>query len=201
VLLPLGTEVAVSTVSDYRPADSGSIPSRGKGFFSPSLYVQMSSKAHPASYPMATGVFSPEVNRGQGVTLTTHPPSSAEIKNEELNLSSFPPAWQDSFTILLLLPLLLILLLLLLVLLLLLLLLLLLPLQCKPLFWVNRWCTAGNKTHVSNYYLPLCLHNRTHSTWQKPVRLKDRQKYVSFSSMEDFTYKLHILFKDVQIKK
>jgi hypothetical protein len=41
--------------------------------FSSSLCVQTGSGAHPASCPMGTGVLSPEVKRGRGVTLTTHP--------------------------------------------------------------------------------------------------------------------------------
>jgi hypothetical protein len=45
---------SVSIVSDYRLDDRGSIPGRGKGFSS-SLFVQTSSEAHPASYPMGTG--------------------------------------------------------------------------------------------------------------------------------------------------
>jgi hypothetical protein len=50
--------------------------------FSSSLCVQTGSEAHPASCPMGTGVLSPGVKRGRGVTLTTHPPSSAEVENE-----------------------------------------------------------------------------------------------------------------------
>jgi hypothetical protein len=38
----------VSTVSDYKLDDQGSIPGRGNGFSS-SLYVQTRSEAHPAS--------------------------------------------------------------------------------------------------------------------------------------------------------
>jgi hypothetical protein len=41
--------------------------------FASSLYVKTSSEAHPASYPMGTGVLSPGVKLGQGVTLTTYP--------------------------------------------------------------------------------------------------------------------------------
>jgi hypothetical protein len=41
--------------------------------FSSSPCVQTGSRAHPASYPMGTGVLSPWVKRGRGVTLTTHP--------------------------------------------------------------------------------------------------------------------------------
>jgi len=31
---------------------------------------------------MGTGVLSPGLKRGRGVTLTTHPPSIAEVENE-----------------------------------------------------------------------------------------------------------------------
>jgi hypothetical protein len=41
--------------------------------FSSSLFVQTGSGAHPASCTMGTGVPSPGVLRGRGVTLTTHP--------------------------------------------------------------------------------------------------------------------------------
>jgi hypothetical protein len=41
--------------------------------FSSSLCIQTGSGAHPASYPMGTGCPFPEVKRGRGVTLTTHP--------------------------------------------------------------------------------------------------------------------------------
>jgi hypothetical protein len=44
---------SVSTVSDYRLDVQGSIPGRGKEFFS-SLCVQISSEAQPASYPKVT---------------------------------------------------------------------------------------------------------------------------------------------------
>jgi hypothetical protein len=63
---------SLSAVSVYRLNDRGSIPDRGKGFSS-SLCVQSSSEPYPASYPMGTGNPSPELKRGQGVTLTTLP--------------------------------------------------------------------------------------------------------------------------------
>jgi hypothetical protein len=53
--------------------------------FSSSPCVQTGSEAHPASYPMGTGVpgvLSPGVKRGRGVTLTTHPHLVAEVKYE-----------------------------------------------------------------------------------------------------------------------
>jgi hypothetical protein len=46
------------------------------------LCVQTGSEAHPASYPVGTGVPSPGVKRGRGVTLTTHPHLLAEVKYE-----------------------------------------------------------------------------------------------------------------------
>jgi hypothetical protein len=51
----------VRNVPDYRVDDWGSIPGRGKGFSS-GPYVQTSSEAHPASYPMGTGVPFPGAN-------------------------------------------------------------------------------------------------------------------------------------------
>jgi hypothetical protein len=41
--------------------------------FSFSLYVQTSSEAHPASYPVGTGEPFQGVKHSRGVTLTTHP--------------------------------------------------------------------------------------------------------------------------------
>jgi len=60
-----------------RPGDRGSISGRGK-----SLCVETSSEAHPASCPVNTGVLSPGVKRGRGVTVDHLPPSIAEVKNE-----------------------------------------------------------------------------------------------------------------------
>jgi hypothetical protein len=51
---------------------SGFDPGREKNFSS-SLCVQTGSGSHPASYPMGNGGPFPGVNRGWGVTLTTHP--------------------------------------------------------------------------------------------------------------------------------
>jgi hypothetical protein len=47
------SSTSVSTVSDYRLDDRGSIPVRDKGFFPPAC-VQTSYGAHPASYPTGT---------------------------------------------------------------------------------------------------------------------------------------------------
>jgi hypothetical protein len=41
--------------------------------FSSSLCVQTGCGAHPASCPVGTGVLSPGVKGGRGMTLTTHP--------------------------------------------------------------------------------------------------------------------------------
>jgi hypothetical protein len=75
---------SVSTVSDYRLGDQGSIPGRDKEFFlrPDQISVQTRSEAHPASCPMATDVLSSELKCGRGVTLTTHP-FSAKVKNEQ----------------------------------------------------------------------------------------------------------------------
>jgi hypothetical protein len=45
---------------------------QAKNFFC-SLCVQTGSEAHPASCPMGTGVLSPGLKHGWGVTQTTHP--------------------------------------------------------------------------------------------------------------------------------
>jgi hypothetical protein len=50
--------------------------------FSSNLCVQTGSGAHPASCTMGTGGSFLGAKRSRGVTLTTHPPSSAEVKNE-----------------------------------------------------------------------------------------------------------------------
>jgi hypothetical protein len=62
----------VSIVSDYGLDDRGSIPERRKDF-SCILCARKGFGTHPASYPMSTGGPFPGVNRGHGVTLTTHP--------------------------------------------------------------------------------------------------------------------------------
>jgi hypothetical protein len=73
-----------SIVSDYGLDDRaiGVRSPAGAKDFSCSLCVQTGSEAHPVSCPMGTGVLNPWVKRGRGVTLTTHPPSSAEVVNE-----------------------------------------------------------------------------------------------------------------------
>jgi hypothetical protein len=72
---------SVSIVSDYRPDDRDSIPAEAKDFSS-SRCVQTNSGAHTSSYPMGIGEPSPGEKRCRGVTLTCHPPSSAEVKNK-----------------------------------------------------------------------------------------------------------------------
>jgi hypothetical protein len=65
---------SVSIVSDYG-VDDRSFEVRspaGAKNFSSSLCVQTGSGAHPASCTIGTGVLSPGVKGGRGVTLTTH---------------------------------------------------------------------------------------------------------------------------------
>jgi hypothetical protein len=65
-------------VSDYRLDDRGSIPDRGKGFFSSSACVQTGSEAHPACYPMGT-----ERGKARPGREADHSPlSSAEVEYE-----------------------------------------------------------------------------------------------------------------------
>jgi hypothetical protein len=66
---------SVSVVSGYG-LDDRAIKVRspaGAKDFSSILCIQTGSGAHPASCTMGTGVLSPGVKRGRGVTLTTHP--------------------------------------------------------------------------------------------------------------------------------
>jgi hypothetical protein len=49
--------------------------------FSSNLCVQTGFGAHPASCTMGKGLISPGLKRGRGVTLTIHPPHSAEVNN------------------------------------------------------------------------------------------------------------------------
>jgi hypothetical protein len=64
-----------SIVSDYGLDDRANEVRSPTGAedFSSSPCVQTGSGAHPASYPIGTGVLFPGVKRGRGVTLTTHP--------------------------------------------------------------------------------------------------------------------------------
>jgi hypothetical protein len=85
-----------SIMSDYGLDDRGSIPDRGRGFF----FLAPASRPAlgPAQPPIqwVPGVLSTGVKRGRGVTLTTHPPSSAEVKYEQelYLLSPHVPPWR-----------------------------------------------------------------------------------------------------------
>jgi hypothetical protein len=83
MIVKKGSAVA-QAVSDYGLNDrviEVRSPTGAEDFLS-SPCVQTGSEAHPASYPMGTGVLSPGVKRGRGVTLTTHPQLVAEVKYE-----------------------------------------------------------------------------------------------------------------------
>jgi hypothetical protein len=73
-----------SIVSDYGLDDRaiGVRSPAGAKDFSYSLFIQTGSGAHQASCTMGTGVLSPGLKHGRDVTLTTHPPSSAEVEYE-----------------------------------------------------------------------------------------------------------------------
>jgi hypothetical protein len=75
---------SVSIVSDYGLDDRaiGVRSPEGAKDFSSNLCVQSASGAHPDSCPIGNGGPFPGAKLGLGVTLTTHPPSSAEDKNE-----------------------------------------------------------------------------------------------------------------------
>jgi hypothetical protein len=69
-------------LSDYGLDDRGSIPDRGRGFFSSSPCVQTGSGAHPASYPMGTGGPFLGGKARPRRDVDHSPPSSAEVNNE-----------------------------------------------------------------------------------------------------------------------
>jgi hypothetical protein len=73
VLVVRSPDSSVSIVSYYQLDDRGSIPGREKKDFSSSVCVQTGSAAHSASHAMGTGVLSPGVKHGWGLTLTTDP--------------------------------------------------------------------------------------------------------------------------------
>jgi hypothetical protein len=87
---------SVITESDYGLGDRGSIPTTGERIF------PLASVSRPALGPTqppvqwVPGVLSPGVKRSQGMTLTTHPQSSAAVNNEyELYvLSPLAPLWR-----------------------------------------------------------------------------------------------------------
>jgi hypothetical protein len=65
--------ISVNIMSDYRLDNRETgvrSPAEAKDFSS-ILCVQTSSEAHPASYPMGSGILS-SVKRGRGMMLTTH---------------------------------------------------------------------------------------------------------------------------------
>jgi hypothetical protein len=86
-LLKVGAGKPVSIVTDYRLGDWGSIPNIG---FPSRICVQTGSEAHPASYPMGNGRPFPGVNRGRGVTLTTHPHLVPKSRMNTRYISSHP---------------------------------------------------------------------------------------------------------------
>jgi hypothetical protein len=82
-----------SIVSDYGLDDrSIEVRSPTGADFSSSPCVQTGSGAHPASYPMGTGVLSPGIKRGWGVTLTTHPHLVPRLRMSRSYTSSPPSA-------------------------------------------------------------------------------------------------------------
>jgi hypothetical protein len=66
-------------------------PAEAKRIFFSSLCVQTGSGAHPASCAMGTGGPSPELKRGRGVTLTTHPDLVPRSRMSR-SFTSSPPA-------------------------------------------------------------------------------------------------------------
>jgi hypothetical protein len=82
---------SVSIVSGLHTVTGVRSPSEAKDFPS-SLYVQTSSEAHQASYPMGTGSPLPRVKRGQDVTLTTHPHLVPRPRMSRTNASC--PQWR-----------------------------------------------------------------------------------------------------------
>jgi hypothetical protein len=68
-------------MSDYRLDKRGSIPGISKLFFF-NLWVQTSSVAHPASFPVGTGGPFPGGKARPGREADPSPPSSDEVSNE-----------------------------------------------------------------------------------------------------------------------
>jgi hypothetical protein len=73
---------SVSIMSDYGLGDRLSIPGKGKRIFPLSSVYRPALRLAQSPIQWVPGVLSPGVKRGRGVTLTTHPPSSAEVKKE-----------------------------------------------------------------------------------------------------------------------
>jgi hypothetical protein len=71
-----------SILSDYGLDDRCSIPGRGKRIFVLALASRPALGPIQPPVQWVPGVLSPGVNRGRGGTLTTHPPSSSDVKNE-----------------------------------------------------------------------------------------------------------------------
>jgi hypothetical protein len=79
-------------------------PARAKDFYS-NLCIQIGSKAHPDSYPMGSRDPFPRRKEWPGHDTNHSPPSSAQVKKEEVFTSSTPPytitaCTRDSFTLL-----------------------------------------------------------------------------------------------------
>jgi hypothetical protein len=78
----MGATVAQSVQClDYGLDNRGSIPDRGRGFFS-SLCVQTGCEAHPSSCAMGTWGPFPGDKAWPGRDADHSPPSSAKVKNE-----------------------------------------------------------------------------------------------------------------------
>lgn len=63
--------ISTTVVSDYEVYHRGSVPDRGRGFYS-SLSVQTGPGADPPSWGMLQTVLFPEVKLGRDVMLITH---------------------------------------------------------------------------------------------------------------------------------
>jgi hypothetical protein len=81
--LCVGWGSSVSIVSDCRLDRAIGVRSPAEaGDFSSSLFVQTSSEAHPASYPMGTGGWGGGGGQRPELDAVHSPPSSAEVRNE-----------------------------------------------------------------------------------------------------------------------
>jgi hypothetical protein len=94
--LGAGVAQSVDIVSDYGLGDRGSIPCRGKRIL---LLASMSRSALRLTQPpvqWVSGVLSPGLKRGWGVTLTTQSHLSAAVKDEQelYFLSPKAPSWR-----------------------------------------------------------------------------------------------------------
>jgi hypothetical protein len=66
--------ISVSVVSGYEPDNRGSVPGRDKRIFPLTSVSKPALRSTQPPVQWVPGVLSPGVNRGRGVTLTTHPP-------------------------------------------------------------------------------------------------------------------------------